>query len=211
MSKLLKRHKKKIREFSKTLDFNDLNKICHEMTLLFFYFHFYAFVNQKRLQSYLKKLCTFSKMFRFYSEPVRATEVCVYEALATPVKIQAALPLTWGDAGSNAGGGAMESSHEPGWAVSEHVSKPRKMNKSRKKGSERKLIVESENVCEIMLGSVFMEMQTCMFTVQISVCLFIYSSHFYAEKPFSALKKTLFKILMSPSLPSLGSSEMERL
>ena len=44
-------------------------------------------------------------MFRFYSEPGRATEVCVYEALAPPVKIQAALPLTWGEAGSDAGGG----------------------------------------------------------------------------------------------------------
>lgn len=49
MSKLLERQKKKIRERPKTLDFNDLNKICHEMTLLFFYFHFYAFVKQKRL------------------------------------------------------------------------------------------------------------------------------------------------------------------
>lgn len=49
MSELLKRQKKKIWEFSKTLDFNDLNKICHEMTLLFFYFHFYTFVKQKRL------------------------------------------------------------------------------------------------------------------------------------------------------------------
>ena len=84
-------------------------------------------------------------MFRFYSEPGRATEVCVYEALAPPVKIQAALPLTWGEAGSDAGGGAVESSHEPGWAVSD-VSKLRKMNKSRKKGSERKLIAKSENI-----------------------------------------------------------------
>lgn len=107
----------------------------------------------------------------------------MYEALAPPVKIQAALPLTWGEAGSDAGGGAMESSHEPGWAVSD-VSKLRKMNKSRKKGSERKLIAKSENNCEIMLGSVFMEMKTCMFTVQIVICLSIYSSHFYAEKPF---------------------------
>lgn len=104
-------------------------------------------------------------MFRFYSEPARATEVCVYEALVPPVKIQAALPLTWGEAGSDAGGGAMESSHEPGWAVSEHVSKLRKMNKSRKKGSKRKLIAKSKNICEIMLGSVFMEMKTCTFIV----------------------------------------------
>ena len=74
--------------------------------------------------------------------------MCI-EALVPPVKIQAALPLTWGEAGSDAGGGAMESSHEPGWAVSEHVSKLRKMNKSRKKGSKRKLIAKSKNICEI--------------------------------------------------------------
>lgn len=40
--------------------------------------------------------------------------------------------------------GAMESSHEPGWAVGEHVSKLREVNKSRKKGSERKIVTESE-------------------------------------------------------------------
>lgn len=87
-------------------------------------------------------------MLGFILSPAGAAGVCVCEALAPPVQIEAALLLTGGRQGVMEGGvGDWEPrkipmNHEG--LLAEHISRTRGLNKSRKKGSERKIISENE-------------------------------------------------------------------
>lgn len=81
------------------------------------------------------------KMLGFYSEPARAIGFCVYEAMAPPVKIQAALSLTWGRQRGRQGWGwePWEVPTNQDGLLAEQVSKLKKLNKSRKKGNKRNI------------------------------------------------------------------------